>query len=204
MNPLISVVGASGVGKTAFVNALAATGQFTTALEQHAERPFQLLFKHDKKFALANQIDYLLLRAEQEKRLRAANKPGLVDGGLDLDLHGFTRLFHRRGLISDAEYDLCARLHSFFRQTLPPPDLIVALSASQKIIETRLASRSRINIASAQDAELLNQFIHQWLDSVPPAKILRIDTSNESKLYPKAIQRLLAWVAALRSHPADR
>lgn len=194
MNKLISVVGASGVGKTTFVNALAKTGLFATAFEQHAERPFQALFKQDKKYALANQMDYLLLRAEQEKQLRAADKTGLMDGGLDLDFHGFTRLFRQRGLLTDSEFDLCLRLYSLVRQALPPPDLIVVLSAPQKIIEGRLASRRRINIASAKDAELMDGFIREWLESVSQEKILRIDASSEGENYANATRRLLEWI----------
>lgn len=194
MNKLISVVGASGVGKTTFVNALAKTGLFATAFEQHAERPFQALFKQDKKYALANQLDYLLLRAEQEKQLRAADKTGLMDGGLDLDFHGFTRLFRQRGLLTDSEFDLCLRLYSLVRQALPPPDLIVVLSAPQKIIEGRLASRRRINIASAKDAELMDEFIREWLESVSQEKILRIDASSEGENYANATRRLLEWI----------
>ena len=84
MNKLIAVIGASGVGKTALVQALAKAHPlvlstvegFATAYEQHAERPFQTLFKNDSRYAFANQIDYLLLRAEQEKALRASPKLG--------------------------------------------------------------------------------------------------------------------------------
>jgi len=194
MNKLISVVGASGVGKTTFVNALAKTGLFATAFEQHAERPFQALFKQDKKYALANQLDYLLLRAEQEKQLRTADKTGLMDGGLDLDFHGFTRLFRQRGLLTDSEFDLCLRLYSLVRQALPPPELIVALYAPQTTIEGRLASRRRINIASAKDAELMDGFIREWLESVSQEKILRIDASSEGENYANATRRLLQWI----------
>lgn len=195
MQKLISVVGASGVGKTTFVNALAKTGKFATAFEQHAERPFQSLFKQDNKYALANQMDYLLLRVEQEKQLRAGDKTGLMDGGLDLDFHGFTRLFRHRGLLTHPEFDLCLRLYTFFREMLPPPDLIVILSASQKTIEGRLASRRRINIASAQDAELMEGFIREWLESISPGKILRIDASNEDENYTGAASRLFERIA---------
>lgn len=194
MQKLISVVGASGVGKTTFVNALAKTGNFATAFEQHNERPFQSLFKRDKKYALANQMDYLLLRAEQEKQLRAGDKTGLMDGGLDLDFHGFTRLFRHRGLLTNPEFDLCLRLYSLCRELLPPPDLIVVLSAPQKTIEGRLASRRRINIASAKDAELMDGFIRTWLESVSEKKILRIDASSEEENYPRATRQLLEWI----------
>lgn len=195
MQKLISIVGASGVGKTTFVNTLAKTAKFATAFEQHAERPFQLLFKQDNKYALANQLDYLLLRAEQEKQLRAGDKTGLMDGGLDLDFHGFTRLFRHRGLLAHPEFDLCLRLYTLFRELLPPPDLIVVLSASQKTIEGRLASRRRINIASAQDAESMEGFIREWLESISPEKILRIDASNEDENYYGAARQLLERIS---------
>lgn len=196
MNKLIAVVGASGVGKTTLVNALAKTGMFATAFEQHTERPFQALFKKHKRFALANQVDYLLLRAEQEKQLRAAKKIGLMDGGLDLDFHGFTRLFHRCGLLTDPEFDLCLRLYSLIRELLPPPDLVVALSAPQGIITQRLTSRRRINIASAKDAEMLDRFIREWLESVSPERILRVDTAGENEKYKGATRRILERISS--------
>lgn len=199
MNKLISVVGASGVGKTTFVNALAKTGLFATALEQHAERSFQALFKKHKRYALANQVDYLLLRAEQEKQLRAADKFGLMDGGLDLDFHGFTRLFHHRGLLANPEFDLCRRLYSLFREVLPPPDLIVALSAPQGIITQRLTSRRRINIASAKDAEMVDGFVREWLESLPQEIILPIDASGEDENYSKATRMILDWVKSIKT-----
>jgi len=132
VNRLISVVGPSGVGKTTLVRALAQTGNFATALEQHAERPFQALFKQDQRYGLANQIDYFLFRAEQEKELRAASKIGLIDGGLDLDFHCFTRLFRSRNLLSEPEHDLCRRLYDFIRADLPRPELIVRLVADEE------------------------------------------------------------------------
>ncbi|MCZ2126204.1 MAG: deoxynucleoside kinase [Anaerolineales bacterium] len=184
MKPLIVLVGASGVGKTALMNVLQEKYNFAAAREQHAERPFQILFKSDARYALANQLDYLLLRAEQERKLRFGKKTALMDGGFDLDFHGFTRLFHARGWLSADEFDLCRRFHAFVRQTLPPPDLIVYLYADEKIIRERLASRNRINIASEKDAALLNQYILEWLQSVPQKNILRLDVSNESADYP--------------------
>src|ERR1700752_1920635 len=109
MNRLIAVVGPSGVGKTVLVKALAKTGKFNTAYEgQHAERPFQALFKNDSRYGLANQIDY--------------------------HFHCFSRLFHHRGLLTDSELDLCQRLYVFVRNTLPRPELIVRLNADEATV----------------------------------------------------------------------
>jgi deoxyadenosine/deoxycytidine kinase len=188
MGTLIVVVGASGVGKTSLVHALAKTGNYAVGYEQHNERPFQVLFKQDARYALANQLDYLLFRTEQEKELRTSIKTGLVDGGLDLDYHGFTRLFHARGLLSDSEFDLCRRFYELARHLLPLPNLIIHLIIKEGVIHQRLAGRERINIASAKDTSLFNSYLVQWLATIPPSKLLSLDVSEESPDYEQSCQ----------------
>jgi deoxyadenosine/deoxycytidine kinase len=187
MNKLIAVVGASGVGKTALVQALAKAHPFATAYEQHAERPFQTLFKNDSRYAFANQIDYLLLRAEQEKALRASPQTGLIDGGLDLDFHGFTRLFRSRGLLAEPEFDLCRRVYDFLRAMMPRPELIVRLHADDMTVASRLSKRDRINIANAEDTALFNSFLDEWLAGIPSEHLLQLDVSNEDIDYSKSV-----------------
>jgi len=191
MNKLIAVVGASGVGKTSLVQALARAHPFVTAYEQHAERPFQTLFKNDSRYAFANQIDYLMLRAEQEKALRASEQTGLTDGGLDLDFHGFTRLFHSRGLLTDPEFDLCRRVYNFVRATIPRPEPIVHLQADKLTVASTLSTRNRINIATTEDIALFNSFVEEWLTGVPSENLLQLDVSNEDIDYSKSVDIIL-------------
>lgn len=197
MSKIIAIVGASGVGKTALVSALAKAHDFETAYEQHTERPFQGLFKSDARYALANQIDYFLLRAKQEKKLRASPLIGLTDGGLDLDFYGFTRLFHKRGLITDPEFDLCQRLHEFIRQSLPRPELIVRLRADETTVSNRLATRDRLNIASSEDTALFDSFLNQWLDSIPSDQKLELDVSIETLGYENSVKAILEIVSKM-------
>jgi len=63
--------------------------------------------------------------------------------------------------------------------------------AWRKNIRQRLAKRSRINIASRKDTALFNSFVAEWLDSIPPSNLLRLDVSSESSNYPKSVQAIL-------------
>jgi deoxyadenosine/deoxycytidine kinase len=191
MGKLIMVIGPSGVGKTALVRALAKRGEFATALEQHEERPFQALFAQDARYGLANQVDYCLLRAEQEWTLRAAPELGLIDGGLDLDYHGFTRLFHARGLLTDPEFELCRRLYETLRSLIPYPELIVRLKADRKTVAGRLSARERINIASVEDIAIFEALLDEWLETVPSQQVLEIDVSNETLDYNQSTAKIL-------------
>ncbi len=193
---MIAIVGASGVGKTALVRALAEAYPFATAYEQHTERPFQTLFKNDARYALANQVDYFLLRAEQEKRLRASQQIGLIDGGLDLDFHGFTRLFHSRGMLTGPEFDLCRGVYNLIREFLPRPELIVRLRADESTVVHRLSKRDRINIASAEDTALFDSFLDEWLASVPAGQVLELDVSNETLEYKRSVDTVLDTIRA--------
>jgi deoxyguanosine kinase len=201
MGKLIAVIGASGVGKTALVRALAKAYRFETAYEDHIERPFQALFKNDARYALANQIDYLLLCAEQEKKLHASPHIGLIDSGLDLDFHGFTRLFHHRHLLTDPEFELCQRVYNLLREELPQPELIIRLHADEVTVAERLSMRDRINIASAEDTAVFNSFLDEWLATIPSEQILKLDVSSETVEYERSVSIVLKRIQQLLAPP---
>ncbi len=198
---LITVAGNSGVGKTTLVTALAASGIFALGLEQHAERPFQNRFgaslaEGAPRFALANQVDYLLLRAEQEWALRREPRPGLMDGGLDLDYFLFTRRFHQMGYLDDAEFALCTRLHTFLRESLGPPDLILYLSAPLDLIRRRRTQRGRpVDIAKLDDLDPMQDLLDEWIATVTACPVLTVDASHDDFTGPDVIARLLDQIA---------
>jgi len=198
MAKLITIIGPSGIGKTSLVQSLVKLGQFEIAYEQHLQRPFQSLAKHEPRYTFANQMDYLLLRAEQEKELRGSSKIGLMDGGLDLDFHGFTKLFLARNLVSQNEFDICQRFYRLMREFLPLPELVVRLKTDEEKIAARLSGRKRINIASAGDTNLFNSLLDEWLRSIPSKQILELDVTDETVEYLRSTRIILNKIVHLQ------
>jgi deoxyadenosine/deoxycytidine kinase len=119
-----------------------------------------------------------------------------MDGGLDLDFHGFTRLFLARGLLSEPEYDLCRRLYALIRESLPRPEFIIRLAADGETVTSRLSGRKRVNIASAEDTSLFKSYLDEWLVSIPSHQVLMLDVTSETMFYEKSIEIVMDYIHA--------
>jgi deoxyadenosine/deoxycytidine kinase len=199
MGKLITVVGNSGVGKTSFTRQLSRHLPLVHALEQHAERPFQAGFARDLgRLALPNQVDYLLFRAEQELKIRRQAADGIQDGGLDEDFWVFTRLFFRKGYLSEPEFRLCERLYTLVRELLPPPDLVIYLTAPLDIIRGRFAQRNRsLEIAQLPDLPEMEALLQSWLSRIDPDSLITVDASADDPQYQGIIPPLLSRIEAI-------
>ncbi len=191
MGKLIVIVGNSGSGKTTLAKKLGEAGGLPVFLEQHIERPFQSAFAKDRHFALANQIDYLLYRAEQERAIRALPGVGIQDGGLDLDFFVFTHLFRQRGFLSQEEFELCSRLHTSLRALLPSPELVIFLRAPLEVLAFRKTNRKRaLDISVTADLETMDGLLQNWLNTLSSHVLLPLD-SDETLLGGESLGILL-------------
>jgi deoxyadenosine/deoxycytidine kinase len=193
LGKLITVVGNSGVGKTTFVQQLCLKSGFVQAMEQHYERPFQKLFSLDhESYAFANQIDYLLYRAEQEIEIRKGEVTGVQDGGLEEDFYLFTRLFHQNGFLTESEYGICERTYKILRELLQPPDLVVWLEAPLSVLAERIKIRDRgLGIVEIEDLKAMEVLLEDWLGENGSTPVVSIDTAIEDRGYTKSIKLVM-------------
>jgi deoxyadenosine/deoxycytidine kinase len=191
MGKLIAVVGNSGAGKTTLVRALARAGGYFVGLEEHAGRPYQArLASGLTAYAVANQVDYLLLRAEQEQAIRQQPRPGLQDGGLEMDFFVFTRLFYSRGYLDEDGYALCRRLYAMLRGLLPPPDLLIYLDAPQAACLQRMQRRSRgYDVTRPEDLQAGQSLLDAWLEQTT-IPVVRVDAAADDPDYSACLPDL--------------
>jgi deoxyadenosine/deoxycytidine kinase len=197
MGKLIAIAGSNGSGKTTLAASLALHPGYTAFLESHTDRPFQIMFAQDvRRYALPNQLDYLLRRAEQEREIRASAGVGVQDGGLDQDFHLYTRLFHHKGFLNESEFNLCRRIWEALRDSLPAPDLIVWLRAPISLLRERLQARARTldlqQIVTLDDLPLLDQYLEAWLGEDQAANVLPVDITTQDPEFSQAVRAITA------------
>lgn len=194
MGILINVVGNLGVGKTTLAAQLAERLPATPYWESPTGRPFQTLFSEEKpRWALANQLDFFMFRAEQERQGRAAATIAIHDGGLDQDFNVFCQLMLAAAYLSEPEYDLCARTYQLLRALLPPPELTIYLEAPVAVIQARRQRRGRPNDDNIIPLALLNQFqvyLDSWLQGQEAGSLVRFAAGGEAFWPDAAVDQL--------------
>ncbi len=206
MGKIIAILGNCGTGKTTLANLVCELLGFQAYLEDHAERHYHEVFYGDHaRYALPNQIDFMLARAEQERRIRQQAATGVQDGGLEQDFHLFTRLFHARGYLSDPDYALCRRLYRNLRCELPPPDLVIHLHTPRHLLQFNRAKRSRsVDLVQDCDLDLLETYLAEWLETSNPPASIALEVTGEQPPFTDCLPQLLIQVKdALQSLPAD-
>ena len=140
-----------------------------------------------RRWSLANQIDFLVFRAEQELMIRQATTNGVQDGGLDQDFHVFTRHLFETGRLGRDEYDLCHRTYTLIRQVLPPPDVVIRVSATPPVLARRRKRRGRLTderIIGRDELAGFELLLDKWTQQIYNAPVLSVDSMDAFEFSP--------------------
>jgi deoxyadenosine/deoxycytidine kinase len=159
----IAVEGPIGVGATSLATGIARRLNCELFLDEADKNPYLRLFYQDPaRYALATQLAFLRIRAEQQKRLEATvGRPIVSDY-----LFGRDALFARMTL-TDEEFSLYAYFAALVKSP-PKPDLVIYLQATPDILIRRIQQRARdyeqgIEPAYLQQVvEAYNQFFFHY------------------------------------------
>jgi hypothetical protein len=72
----------------------------------------------------------------------------------------------------------------------------VHLTAPIDVIQKRLSTRDRINIADKTDLGLLDSYLEDWIFTLPKNKVIRLEVSDVSRSYGEVLSTLINQIDA--------
>ena len=162
--PFIAVEGVLGVGKTTLAKALGAKYGYAVYNEPVETNPYlEVFYKDMKRWGAIMQLHLLHVRYLMHQRAVVA-PTGVIQ---DRSLYGdtvFARNLHKRGLMSETEWQTYQVAWESMRQHVVYPDLIIFLHAPVEVYAARIASRDR-QCEKAVDLDYLHD-LDVWYDTL--------------------------------------
>jgi len=137
----ICIEGVIGVGKTSLARLLASKINARLVLEEVKKNPFlQDFYENSQENAFRTQINFLLLRYEQQKILR---QPDLFHKVTIADYFFAKDRIFASVVLDDREFSLYERISDMLVTDVPEPDLIILLQASVQRLWDNIIYRNK-------------------------------------------------------------
>ncbi len=162
----ISVAGNIGAGKSTLVSLLSASTDLDAFPESVAEHPYLTDYYVDPaRWAFHSQVAFLTQRLEQHRAIGAHARPVCQERSIYEDYAVFGTTLWRQGILSERDFRTYERLFHAITADLPPPTLLVMLTASITTLRHRIAHRGRNAERGITDGYLadLEQGYHDWM-----------------------------------------
>jgi deoxyadenosine/deoxycytidine kinase len=177
----VAVAGTIGAGKTSLVSWLVKRYGLVPFYEPNEDNPYLEDFYRDMKaWAFHSQVFFLSHKLKLHQELIASKKPAVIDRTIYEDAEIFARSLKNQRYISARDWAVYERLYEGLKKTLPPPDVLVALTCSLSATKKRIARRGRAMESAIPDAYLrrLHRLYDDWFERYDLGTIVRIDTTK--------------------------
>jgi len=181
MKRYVAVAGTIGAGKTSLVAWLVKRYGLTPFFEPNDENPYLADFYRDMKaWAFHSQVFFLSHKLKLHQELLASKKPAVIDRTIYEDAEIFARNARSQRYINSRDWAVYERLYEGIKKTLPPPDVLVAVTCSLGATKKRIKRRGRAMESDIPDAYLrrLHRLYEDWFDRYDLGPIVRIDTTK--------------------------
>jgi deoxyadenosine/deoxycytidine kinase len=177
----VAIAGTIGSGKTSLVQWLEKRYGLVPFYEPNDDNPYLADFYRDMKaWAFHSQLFFLSHKLELHQSLIASNKPAVIDRTIYEDAEIFARSLKNQRYLSARDWSVYERLYEGIKRTLPPPDVLVAVTCSLAATKKRIAKRGRDMERDIPHAYLkrLHRLYEEWFNRYDLGPIVRIDTTN--------------------------
>ncbi|MBX3203693.1 MAG: deoxynucleoside kinase [Labilithrix sp.] len=181
MKRYVAVAGTIGSGKTSLVTWLVKRYGLVPYYEPNDENPYLADFYRDmKSWAFHSQLFFLSHKLALHQSLLASKGPAVIDRTIYEDAEIFARNAKSQRFIGARDWAVYERLYEGIKRTLPPPDVLVAVTCSLAATKKRIARRGREMEQAIPDAYLrrLHRLYESWFERYDLGPIVRIDTTN--------------------------
>ena len=177
----VAVAGTIGAGKTSLVRWLEKRYGLRPFFEPHEQNPYLESFYADmRRWAFHSQLFFLAHKLELHQKLLASRQAAVIDRTIYEDAEIFAKNLHLQRAIDRRDWAVYRRLYEGIARSLPPPDVLIALSCTVRTAKKRIRSRARAMEQTIPDAYLkrLHKLYEQWFESYDLSPIGRIRTDD--------------------------
>jgi deoxyadenosine/deoxycytidine kinase len=175
MKKFIAIAGNIGVGKSTLVEKLCAKLKWEPFFEGVVDNPYLADFYQDMRaWSFHSQVFFLSRRLHDLRQLRDFPRTVVQDRSVYEDAEIFAKNLYKQGHISERDWSTYRELYQVLTELLPPPDLVVYLSASVPTLLQRIAQRGREYEKSIAPDYLaqLNVLYDEWIGDFELSPVL--------------------------------
>lgn len=189
MGKCIAVSGNLGVGKTTFVKKIGGHCNWSTMFESVSDNPYLSDYYTDmNSWAFHLQIYFITNRVDQYLKAIQIPQTIIADRSIYEDVNVFLPALYHLGALSKRDYDTITQLYMIIQRYLPPPDLLIYMTASVDIIMQRIQKRGLgfdYDNITKDYLELIQSYYDKWIKQYRLSPVMSVDTTNSNYLDDK-------------------